>query len=382
MNVLILTPDRVGSTFLQRYITIIMQSYNYGKPVINLHELTNGLVSYHNNKLQQQVLGKPEKVDWGYWQSLSEIVDLLKGADHYKTSRLALYHLNNREDSLADKLSFYKYLNENFYIIGARRKNLFEHGISWCIVNESKHLNVFTHEEKIQVFGDVYKRGIHVDPEALTNYLDRYVEYLKWVDDHFNVSTYFNYEKDMPNIDQFVSRLNIFPPGENAKSWKDVFGISWKEWNSCHYLISDMSGFSNKIPLLTNSEKKIEALPAPTKDELLNNHTPLPALLTRNSLSLENQNFLGKNIQQYTDVYYKIDQLETDRIITSKMPIKLQTLAEKALLIKNFPECVEAFNAWCKKNKREDQCVEMQDLANTAFSEVTDWYQNFTQGED
>jgi hypothetical protein len=99
-------------------------------------------------------------------------------------------------------------------------------------------------------------------------------------------------------------------------------------------------------------------------------------------LSLENQNFLGKNIQQYTDVYYKIDQLETDRIITSKMPIKLQTLAEKALLIKNFPECVEAFNAWCKKNKREDQCVEMQDLANTAFSEVTDWYQNFTQGED
>ena len=378
MNILILTPDRVGSTFLQRYLTIIMQAYDYGKPVINLHELTNGIISYYNEKLQMQVLGKPEKSQWGYWQPLSEIVDNLKNADHYKTSRLALYHLNNREDNLTDKLSFYKYLNENFYIISARRKNLFEHGISWCIVNESKHLNVFTHEEKIHVFSDVYKRGIHVDPEAMTNYLDRYVEYLKWVSDHFNVSSYFNYEKDMPNIDQFVSRLNIFPPGETAKSWKDVFGISWKEWNSCHYLISDMSGLSNKVSLLTNSENQLTALPSPTQDELLNNHTPLPALLTRSSLSLENQNFLRNNIEKYSDVYYKIDSLETDRIITSKMPIKLQTLAEKALLIENFSECVEVFNKWCKKNQKEDQCVDMQNLAQEAFGEVKDWYSNFT----
>jgi hypothetical protein len=378
MNILILTPDRVGSTFLQRYLTIIMQAYDYGKPVINLHELTNGVISYYNEKLQMQVLGKPEKSQWGYWQSLSEIVDNLKNADHYKTSRLALYHLNNREDNLTDKLSFYKYLNENFYIISARRKNLFEHGISWCIVNESKHLNVFTHEEKIHVFSDVYKRGIHVDPEAMTNYLDRYVEYLKWVGDHFNVSTYFNYEKDMPNIDQFVSRLNIFPPGENAKSWKDVFGISWKEWNNCHYLISDMSGLSNKVSMLENSANQLAALSSPTRDELLNNQTPLPALLTRSSLSLENQHFLRNNIEKYSDVYYKIDGLETDRIITSKMPIKLQTLAEKSLLIKNFSECVEVFNTWCKKNQKEDQCVDMQNLAQEAFGEINNWYNNST----
>jgi hypothetical protein len=37
------------------------------------------------------------------------------------------------------------------------------------------------------------------------------------------------------------------------------------------------------------------------------------------------------------------------------MPIKLQTLAEKALLIKNFSECVEVFNKWCKKNQKEEQ---------------------------
>ena len=139
-----------------------------------------------------------------------------------------------------------------------------------------------------------------------------------------------------------------------------------------------MSGLSNKVSLLANSENQLTALPSPTQDELLNNHTPLPALLTRSSLSLENQNFLRNNIEKYSDVYYKIDSLETDRIITSKMPIKLQTLAEKALLIKNFSECVEVFNKWCKKNQKEDQCVDMQNLSQEAFGEVKDWYSNFT----
>lgn len=382
MNILILTPDRVGSTFLQRYLTIIMQSYDYGRPVINLHELTNGIVSYHNEKLQQQVLGKPEKSSWGYWQALSDIVTLLQQADHFKTSRLALYHLNNREDKLQDKLSFYKYLNDNFYIISARRENLFEHALSWCIVNESKHLNVFTHEEKIHVFGEVYKRGIHVDPLAMTNYLDRYVEYLKWVSDHFNVSTYFHYEKDMPNIDKFVSKLNIFPPGEYARSWKDIFGISWKEWNSCHYLISDMSGLSNQAALLPNTGTGAPSLVALHNTDVLNNSTSLPALLSRNSLSIENQNFLRLNIEKYTNVYYEIDRLESCQIITSKMPIKLQTLAEKSQLVKNFPECIEVFNIWCKTNHREDQCVDLHDLAETAFNEIKDWYTTFTQSSE
>ena len=56
MNVLILTPDAVGSTLLQRLITIYMQFHSYDRPVINLHELTNGLVKYHNEKFNQEVL--------------------------------------------------------------------------------------------------------------------------------------------------------------------------------------------------------------------------------------------------------------------------------------------------------------------------------------
>lgn len=59
MNVLILTPDRVGSTLLQRLITIYMAAHDYDKPVINLHELSNGLMKYYSPTFNQEVLGKP-----------------------------------------------------------------------------------------------------------------------------------------------------------------------------------------------------------------------------------------------------------------------------------------------------------------------------------
>ena len=124
MNVLILTPDRVGSTLLQRLLTVYMLRREFDKPVINLHELTNGLERYYNTTLNQEVLGKPKGTHWGYHQTLPEIQDLLQSADHYKTSRLAHYHIVNRQDSINDQIKFYEYLNENFFIISCRRENL------------------------------------------------------------------------------------------------------------------------------------------------------------------------------------------------------------------------------------------------------------------
>lgn len=66
MNVLLLTPDRVGSTLLQRLITIYATiNENYNPLTINLHELTNGLVAYEHATFKQSVLGKKEG-GWGY----------------------------------------------------------------------------------------------------------------------------------------------------------------------------------------------------------------------------------------------------------------------------------------------------------------------------
>jgi len=70
MNVLILTPDRVGSTLLQRLITVYMNMHEFDQPVINLHELTNGLIKYYSKDFGQEVLGKPNGRAWGYFQTL------------------------------------------------------------------------------------------------------------------------------------------------------------------------------------------------------------------------------------------------------------------------------------------------------------------------
>ena len=173
MNVLILTPDRVGSTLLQRLLTVYANiNENHNPLTINLHELTNGLVSYHNERFNRTLLGKSE-TGWGYHQSLETIVNLLKNCNHDVTSRLAHYHIKNRNDSISDQLSFYEYLNKNFHIIATRRKNLFEHAMSWAIVGETKNLNVFSFEQKHQVLKDIHEHGITVQQEVMENYLNQ-----------------------------------------------------------------------------------------------------------------------------------------------------------------------------------------------------------------
>lgn len=165
MNVIILTPDRVGSTLLQRLITVYANiNESPGNLTINLHELTNGITSYHNESFNCAVLGKKQG-HWGYHQNLQTVTELLKNSNHGIVARLAHYHIKNRQDPLPDQLEFYRYLNENFYIVAARRKNLFEHAMSWCIFTEAKKLNVYSHDEKFQVFKHIHEHGISVQQE-------------------------------------------------------------------------------------------------------------------------------------------------------------------------------------------------------------------------
>ena len=89
MNVLILTPDAVGSTLLQRLVTIYMQFHEFDRPVINLHELTNGLEKYFSPEFGCEIVSKKRVSNWGYYQTLEQVVEILSSVDHYKTSRLA-----------------------------------------------------------------------------------------------------------------------------------------------------------------------------------------------------------------------------------------------------------------------------------------------------
>lgn len=358
MNILVLTPDRVGSTLLQKYITVIMQNYDYGKPVINLHELTNGLEKYHSTFYNQEVLGKPHWNTWGYYQSLKEITELLS-TDHYKVSRLAQYHLINRQDSLSDQLSFYRYLNDNFYIISARRENLFEHAMSWCIVAFTKRLNHFLHEDKIKFSKQLYEKGITIDQTVFENYLGKYVKYLEWVDAHFTINSVFNYEENLKDLERYVNNLDIFPAGIEPKTWNEMYGISWNDWNKCHYLMSDISGMSS-----IGMKKETKLL---TYDSTIDESKST-------ALSTTDRNFVEQHRTNYDLVGRKIEKMSLeDRTLVFGIPIKLQTLAEKYMLVKNFEECLVTYNNWSLKNKVGKQ-YSLEDLGHTAYEEIKNWY--------
>ena len=366
MNVLILTPDRVGSTLLQRLITVYMQMHEFDRPVINLHELTNGLIKYYSPVFNQEVLGKPNERPWGYYQSLNEITELLHSVDHYKTSRLAQYHLKNRADSIRDQVPFYQYLNDNFFIISARRENLLEHALSWGIQTHSKKLNVYSHQEKLSTFADIYQNRITIEPETITLYLDRYVDYLKWVDDHFTVNSYFEYEKHLPNIEQYILGLDIF--GDQPKSnWADRFKIEFQDWNRCHYLASDLSGFSaqlsapDQLRLGWNAPNRLELQPVTSQRGIVS------------GLSTQDQQFVKQHFNQYITVHQAIDQLVENKILVTGIPIKLQTMMEKSRVIRNFDQCVQVYNQWVEKNKIGTVYSDSQ-IDQNVFDEIARWH--------
>jgi hypothetical protein len=312
MNVLILTPDRVGSTLLQRLITIYANvNENYSPLTINLHELTNGLVSYKHDKFNQTVLGKKEG-GWGYHQNLQNIASMIENCGHDVVSRLAYYHLKSRRDSVGDQLAFYKYLNENFYIIAARRDNLFEHAMSWCIAVESKKLNVYSFEEKFQTYSNMIDNPVNVQAEMIEKYLNQYREYMDWVDNHFRVNSYFEYERDMPNIEQYILNLRPFQRYKKPLQWQDRWDISWADWNRMHYLLS-------LVPF---------------------DHT----------FDSEEKEFMAKNIDLYTCCRVDIQDLQDLGILVSGVPIKLHTLQQKTQLIANSSECLLHYNSWAQKN--------------------------------
>jgi hypothetical protein len=422
MNVLILTPDAVGSTLLQRLITIYMQFHHYNKPVINLHELTNGLIKYHNDALDLDVLGKPEFSNWGYHQTLREIVELLDSADHYKTSRLAQYHIKNRQDPLAEQIPFYQYLNDNFYIISCRRHNVFEHSLSWALSKITKKLNIYSTDEKIENFFNLYRNGIVVDPDSLIQTLETYKVYLEWCENHFNVASYFYYDQHLQNIESYILNLPIFAGQTQLISWQQKYGIDFDQWNKCHYLQGDIGSIALdynseflKIPhkslnlsqpevnfikhyraIADSSWPDIESiddyknLPDHIRQEVeVQFNTTVPSDTTgsksnvtllqqsvENLLPTEHTEFLNQYASTYQSTNNAIAKMVEQKIMITPPPIKKQTLAEKKYIIKNFEQCLELYNRWITANPQVGNPVDLDVMNSFAESERNQWKPN------
>jgi len=357
MNVLILTPDAVGSTLLQRVLTIYMQFHQFDRPVINLHELTNGIARYYSPEFNRELLGKKQ---WGYHQSLAEVVELLSSVDHYKTSRLAQYHIRSRNDPIEQQVPFYQYLNDNFYIISCRRENLLEHALSWAINKVTRKLNVYTAEEKINTFVDLFKGKITVEPEVMVDQLEKYADYIAWCDQYFAVSSYFNYERDVPNIERYVLNLPVFAGQPNRITWADTFGQEFADWNRCHYMGSDIGTLA-----LQNAE-----------NPLLIGHTPGQSAsdIVLSNLPAAHQEFYAANKSQYEQACGAIADMRRLGILVGGIPIKKQTLREKQYLVRNFDQCVDVYNEWILQHPKLGQPIVADRLQLTISQEQQQWH--------
>ena len=399
MNVLILTPDAVGSTLLQRLITIYMQFHDFNRPVINLHELTNGLERYYSPDFNCEIVSKSRVKNWGYYQTLEQVVELLSSVDHYKTSRLAHYHLRNRRDSVADQISFCRYLDENFFVIACRRANVFEHAVSMSLNRIHKTLNVYSHKDKIDAFANLYLNPINLDTQVLLGQLDTYKDYLSWSQSYFNVASYFHYDTDMPNIERYILALPIFSHVRHRISWQEKFDIDFNDWNRCHHLPSDIG----TIAIANDNSKLQTALSGQsfTHDFVheYQQHAPAewPAIQSRDDfqalpMEIKTKFFAMRHLPAITvlpqeyKIYYEhfqeryqransaIDRMQELDIIVTPPPIKKHTLAEKKHVIKNWQKCVDIYNEWVSINPGIAQPITDQMLQDQMIEEKEYWH--------
>lgn len=397
MNVLILTPDAVGSTLLQRMLTIYMQFHDFGRPVINLHELTNGLAKYYSPDFNREIVSKRAVANWGYHQTLQQVVELLSSVDHYKTSRLAHYHIKQRGDSIDQQIPFYNYLNENFYIISCRRANVFEHAVSMTLNTVTKKLNVYDVYEKIDTFYEIYKSGVVLDPAVFERQLDAYKKYVIWSEQYFDIGSYFNYEKDVPNLQQYILNLPIFAAQSNLVTWDQNFGLSFNDWNQLHYIRSDPGALSC-LPSQAK-EKLLLTIADPVAEYQQHSLPEMPAVNSAADLAAlspdvveiwargmvnriglvpfldkKNQLKLKKYQAGYEKAQATIDQMIQLGIMVSGPPIKKQTLGDKHRIIKNFDQLIQVYNRWHEQNPEFGQAMSNEIIQNQISQESNFWH--------
>jgi len=296
MNYLILTPDGVGSTILQRLITMAL--YLEKQTVMNTHELTNGLV--HKNGVATK------DFTLKYTQNLEQISNIIETSDQETmlVSRLAKYHIDARDDNIEDQKKFFSFLNQYYdKKIMCVRENLFEYAMSWSIRNESGVLNVYDRKDRKKVL-----QVSQVDEDYFIQKCKEYVDYQSWVETYFPNFEIISYESMLINTDSVIGKLIGF-----KNTFKNAFGISLAS------IIKNEYNFFNSLV----NEDNLEVL---SKDKL-------KALIK----------------------YKQTNKILTDKGIMLGAPIKNTTLKDKMNQIKNFQQCLNKFYSFAKNYNWIDQ---------------------------
>ena len=81
----------------------------------------------------------------------------------------------------------------------------------------------------------------------------------------------------------------------------------------------------------------------------------IPSSIFKKTVSINDEliDFFNQNLQVYKNTSGQIDDLVRDGFLVTGIPVKLQSLAEKKMLIKNFSDTIEWYNEWAVTNGYE-----------------------------
>jgi hypothetical protein len=316
MNYLVLTPDGVGSTYLQRALTVYLNSS--GMDYYNTHELLNGLKLTDDNILYKKMAG--------YSQSIEEIVELIRKNEGLIISRLAQYHV---EDRLAGKWAtpkgvmevapnpeisernkredysiFYDTCRNSYDKLIYCTRDPFEYALSWCIRSITRKLNVYSIKERIDTHNK--DSSYDIDLEFFLYKLDQYKRYIYWVKDNFKNAVEIKYDDVHQDIDTVLSNIS----GEDYKV-SDTWDISLQDYSTMLYKVS---------------------------------------------------NVYNKNVHYSDNLVEYQSLLVSQKKLFRGMAIKMTTLRDKSKSVSNFMSSLETYNKWAKSSNEYPELSEEQIL--------------------
>tara|TARA_R110001592_G_C13051877_1_gene740215 strand:+ start:186 stop:1142 length:957 start_codon:yes stop_codon:yes gene_type:complete len=287
-NFLVLTPDGVGSTYLQRALTVYLQSAELD--YWNTHELLNGLTVEDGNLYKD--------FTHEYTQTVEDICNKLLITGNFLVSRIAHYHIKNRlakrEENYAD---LYKECNRKFNTIIFCARDPFEYALSWGIRNKSGKLNVYSVTERIEAHGVGIKEPIDLD--FFQSKLDQYAEYEYWAQDNFDITHTVNYDALHQDVDSVMQTIT----------------------NMTHTTF--LQGYN-----------RLRYTASKSKDNKIN-------------LTITNESFDG-----ICKMYSMIDRLYNTKRLPTPMPLKMNTMSDKQKRVTNFSNAIDVYNTWALKGNR------------------------------
>jgi len=295
VNYLILTPDGVGSTYLQRALTVYLNSAEVD--YWNTHELLNGLGLSDGNLYKDFNLG--------YSQTLSEICGLLESTSNSLVSRIAQYHVIGRlEDKKENYQQLYNACNKKFDKIFYCTRDPFEYALSWSIRQKTKLPNVYSIKQRIEFHGEDKKQDIDLD--FFIAKLNQYKDYDYWVSENFKNTQPVEYDTLHNDVDTVLQNLTGC-----THNVEDRFGVSLQDYSRIRYLAS----------------KYIQ-----TKDK---------------------QYLFDKTLANGTiDLFKFIRDLEGSKKAVGGIPVKMNTMQDKRSKVVNFEDAILTYNNWAKSSNQ------------------------------